>query len=66
MKYVTVKMVAEKARRHPESVSRAMKASQVPVERFPGVKGGRILLREANKFLARHWPEAGQMGEGAQ
>lgn len=31
----------------------------MPVERYPGVRGLRIPIAAANKFLMRQWPEAG-------
>jgi hypothetical protein len=59
--YVTTGMIAKHAGKHQESVVRALKLTQTPVVRMPGVQGIRIELRDANRFLALQWPEAGPM-----
>ena len=61
MRYVTTAMIAKHAGRHPESVARALKLTKTPIMRTPGVKGMRVDLRDANKFLALQWPEVGPM-----
>jgi hypothetical protein len=61
MRYVTTAMIAKHAGKHQESVARALKLTKTPIMRTPGVKGMRVDLRDANKFLALQWPEAGPM-----
>ena len=61
MRYVTVAMIAAHVRRSTKQVLRAMKQADVKGERFPGVKGIRIPLAIANKFICKHWPEVGPM-----
>ena len=61
MRYVTTAMIAKHAGRHPESVTRALLRTGTPIERPRGVKGIRILRKDADKFLALQWPEAGPM-----
>lgn len=39
----------------------AMKKAGVATEKIPGVRGVRIVERDADKFLARQWPEVGPM-----
>lgn len=59
--FVSVKMLAEHAKRRVNAIYRAMKAAGVKAEKFPGVQGLRIPKQVANKFLAKHWPEVGPM-----
>jgi hypothetical protein len=59
--YVTTAMIAKHAGKHQESVMRALKLTQTPVVNMRGVQGIRIELRDANRFLALQWPEAGPM-----
>lgn len=59
MKYVTIGMIAAHAKKHRNTVVRALKMAGVKIERMPGVKGGRIAERDANKFLLRQWPGVG-------
>jgi hypothetical protein len=61
MKYVTTAMIARHAGRHQESVARALKLTKTPVVWTPGVKGLRVELGDANRFLALQWPETGPM-----
>jgi len=60
-RYVTVAMLCQHAGRSRSAVVRALKRSGVTVEHMPGVKGGRILERDANRFLALQWPDAGSL-----
>jgi hypothetical protein len=63
MKYVTISMLAVHARRHHTTIRRALTASGITVERHRGINGLRILKRDADKFLALHWPEIGPLPE---
>ena len=56
MSYVTIDQLAKHAGKNRSSVSRALKTAQVPLEKYPGVKGKRLQVRTANRFLARQWP----------
>lgn len=57
MKYASPAMIARHARKHRVTVIRALKAAKVPTEKAPGVRGLRIPIAAANKFLERQWPE---------
>jgi hypothetical protein len=59
--YVTIPMLAKHVNKNPRSVRHALIAAKTPVERIPGVKGLRIVEKDANRFLLRQWPEAGML-----
>ena len=61
MSYVSIAMLAQHARKTPQAVRDAMKAAEFKTEKFKGVRGFRVKTAEANKFLARHWPQVGPM-----
>lgn len=61
MSYVTVPMIAAHAGRTPQAVRDALRAAGYTPEKFPGVRGFRLLAKDANKFLSRHWPQVGPM-----
>lgn len=62
MRYVTVQMIAARAKRHPDSVMRLLKASQTKLEKFPGVRGYRIAEKDANRLIAGAWPNVPPLG----
>lgn len=57
MEYVTVSMIAKQAGKGRNTVTIALKRAGVKVERSPGVRGLRITKKDANRFLAKQWPE---------
>lgn len=57
MIYLTIPMIAKHAGKHSGTVLRALKLAGIPAEKTKGVRGIRITLANANKFLARQWPE---------
>ncbi len=54
--YLTIDQLAAHAGRHPETLRRLALRGLLPAEKTPGVKGYRITVAKANRFLARHWP----------
>ena len=61
MRYVTVAMIAAHVGLSIFGVRYAMKQAGIKGEKFPGVRGIRIPLNIANKFICKHWPEVGPM-----
>lgn len=61
MKYASPTMIARHAKKNRVTVYRALKAAGVTAERMPGVRGKRIPIAAANKFLERQWPECGPL-----
>ena len=61
MKYLTLHQLATHAAKSPSAVSRALKAAGIAQERITGVRGKRISVAVANKFLARQWPGVEQI-----
>jgi len=59
--YVTTAMIARHAGKAQETVIRALKLTQTPVVHPIGVRGMRIELRDANRFLAVQWPDVPPM-----
>jgi hypothetical protein len=57
MNYATIKMISKATNKHQVTVHRALKNAGVVMEKTPGVKGFRLPLNVANKFIARQWPE---------
>jgi len=56
MNYVTVEMICAHTGKHRNTVANWIKATGTAAERFPGVHGLRIPLREANKMIAKCQP----------
>lgn len=56
-RYVSVAMLAAHAKRDRKSVTRALKLAGIRVDMSPGVRGFRIEHKDANRFLAKQWPE---------
>lgn len=63
MKFVTPDMIARHASKHRLTVYRALKFAQVPMEKTRGVRGIRIPLSAANKFIERQWPGIGPLNQ---
>ena len=63
MSYVTISQIAERAEKDRATVVRALKAAKVDGQNIPGVKGVRISIAVANRFLARQWPGVIQFGK---
>ena len=61
MTFVTVTQIIEHTGRSRSAVERAMKAASVKAERRKGIKGIRITLKEANRFIALQWPDVPQI-----
>lgn len=59
MRFVTVAMIAEHAKKSPKSVRRGLKLAGIEPQKFPGILGVRIPEKDANKFLLKHWPAVG-------
>lgn len=64
MSFVSLQMVAAHAGKHIASVRRAMKTAGLPLQKEPGVRGYRVPLKEANKFLAKQWPQVPPLTPG--
>ena len=61
-RWVTITMLCQHAGGKDRSgVLRALKRAGVKVEKIPGCRGYRIAERDANRFVARQWPELGPM-----
>ena len=56
MKYASIALIAAHTKKHRATVLRALRQAGVTPESHPGVKGKRLPLNEANKFLLRQWP----------
>jgi hypothetical protein len=54
--FITVAQLATHAKRHPESVRRALRAAGLMPAAEKGIKGKRISVTKANRFLSRQWP----------
>jgi len=65
VKFVTIAMIAAHVGRTKQAVGIAMRLAGVKTERAKGLKGVRILLRDANTFIGRQWPESSPMGATA-
>ena len=61
MKYVTIAMIARHAKKHKLTVWKALRKAGVNMETPPGAKGFRITEKDANRFLAKQWPEVGPL-----
>jgi hypothetical protein len=57
IRYVTLGMICKQAGKSRAAVSRALRMANVTTEKTSGVKGLRILEKDANRFLAKHWPD---------
>lgn len=64
MTFVTIAQIASLTGRHPESVRMALKRAGMLGARVPGIKGHRIPVAKANRFIARQWPGAPMFQEG--
>jgi hypothetical protein len=56
--WVTLAQIAEVTGHHQESVRRALHATGLMPARIKGVRGHRLTLANANRFIARQWPGA--------
>ena len=63
MNYVTIEQICKHAGRSRSAVVRAIKRASVPVEKHPGVKGVRLSVKSANRFLALQWPSVGEINQ---
>lgn len=61
MKYVTIQMLVKHTGKHRNTIERALRLAGVAMEKTPGIRGIRVKLADANKFLLRQWPEVGPM-----
>lgn len=57
MNYLTVKMIAAHAKKHPKTVLAALRKSEVAVENLGGRAGVRVTEANANRFLSKQWPD---------
>lgn len=56
MTYVTIAQLALHTGKSHSAVERALKAAKLALEKHPGVKGRRLGINAANRFIARQWP----------
>lgn len=57
VKYVTLAQLAKQAGRSYSHIWNLSKRGLIKgLEKFPGIRGYRITVANANRFLARHWP----------
>lgn len=63
MTYTTPRLLAAHAGKRYETVRLALKAAGL-MTRERGIKGARIPVQKANRFLAKQWPGTPLMKEG--
>jgi hypothetical protein len=56
-RWVTVTMIAKHAKKCRSSVLAALKAQGIRTEKVRGARGYRVQEKDANRFIARQWPE---------
>lgn len=57
MTWTTPQLIAKHTGRHVDSVRRALRVAGISQAREPGLKGARIPLSRANRFIRKQWPE---------
>lgn len=61
MSYVTIEQLCKHSGKSRSAVCRALKATQTQTVKQAGVKGVRIPLKAANRFLGLQWPGVGEI-----
>lgn len=60
-RHVTIAMIVAHTGKTVGGVMKALRNARTPMEKIPGVKGWRILEKDANRFIAMQWPQCGPM-----
>lgn len=60
-RFVTIAMLAAHAKKHRCSIIRGLRLAGIKLEKTLGVKGGRLPVKDANRFLAKQWPDVAPM-----
>ena len=56
VEYLTIEQLARHAGKNATHLRRLAIRGVLPAEKMPGLRGYRITISKANRFLARHWP----------